>query len=115
MTACKMHCHYSLNHVVPNPFDFLADIKISSTYIFSEQRLKLFKTSSLGLAESAARDFGKENVRKLREIQRRFRELEAQREHAKPVPVKALWTSPKYQDVSSRVMAQLQVSSSGPK
>ncbi|XP_065103954.1 enkurin domain-containing protein 1 [Paramisgurnus dabryanus] len=58
-----------------------------------------------------ARDFGKENVRKLREIQRRFRELEAQREHAKPVPVKALWTSPKYQDVSSRVMAQLQETS----
>ncbi|XP_051509210.1 enkurin domain-containing protein 1 [Myxocyprinus asiaticus] len=56
----------------------------------------------------AARDFGKENVRKLREIQRRFRELEAQREHAKPVPVKALWISPKYQDVPSRVMAQLQ-------
>lgn len=59
----------------------------------------------------AARDFGKENVRKLREIQRRFRELEAQREHAKPVPVKALWTSPKYQDVSSRVMGQLQETS----
>uniref|UniRef100_A0A673IU44 Enkurin domain-containing protein n=1 Tax=Sinocyclocheilus rhinocerous TaxID=307959 RepID=A0A673IU44_9TELE len=58
----------------------------------------------------AIRDFGKENVRKLREIQKRFRELETQREHAKPVPVKALWISPKYQDVSSRVMAQLQVS-----
>uniref|UniRef100_A0A8C1SE29 Enkurin domain containing 1 n=1 Tax=Cyprinus carpio TaxID=7962 RepID=A0A8C1SE29_CYPCA len=57
----------------------------------------------------AVRDFGKENVRKLREIQRRFRELEAQREHAKPAPVKALWISPKYQDVSSRVMAQLQM------
>ncbi|KAI2661977.1 Enkurin domain-containing protein 1 [Labeo rohita] len=38
----------------------------------------------------------------------RFRELEAQREHAKPMPVKALWISPKYQDVPSRVMAQLQ-------
>ncbi|KTF79285.1 hypothetical protein cypCar_00047563 [Cyprinus carpio] len=61
--------------------------------------------------EPAVRDFGKENVRKLREIQRRFRELEAQREHAKPAPVKALWISPKYQDVSSRVMAQLQETS----
>lgn len=57
------------------------------------------------------RDFGKENVRKLREVQKRFRELEAQREHAKPVPVKALWISPKYQDVPSRVMAQLQETS----
>ncbi|KAK1801375.1 hypothetical protein P4O66_023054, partial [Electrophorus voltai] len=56
----------------------------------------------------AKRDYGKENVRRLREIQRRFREQEAQKEHAKPVPVKALWTSPKYQDISSRVMAQLQ-------
>ncbi|XP_059379375.1 enkurin domain-containing protein 1 [Carassius carassius] len=59
----------------------------------------------------AIQDFGKENVRKLREIQKRFREMEAQREHTKPVPVKALWISPKYQDVSSRVMAQLQETS----
>ncbi|TRY96785.1 hypothetical protein DNTS_014505 [Danionella cerebrum] len=59
----------------------------------------------------AERDFGKENVRKLREIQKRFRELEAQREHGKPVPVKALWISPKYQKVPSRVMAQLQETS----
>ncbi|XP_072537101.1 enkurin domain-containing protein 1 isoform X1 [Salminus brasiliensis] len=56
----------------------------------------------------AARDYGKENVRRLREIQRRFREQEAQKERAKPVPVKALWNSPKYQDIPSRVMAQLQ-------
>ncbi len=61
------------------------------------------------MTEPAIRDFGKENVRKLREVQKRFRELEAQREHAKPMPVKALWISPKYQDVPSRVMAQLQV------
>ncbi|XP_030645329.1 enkurin domain-containing protein 1 [Chanos chanos] len=59
----------------------------------------------------AARDFGKENVRRLREIQRRCREQEAQRERAKPAPVKALWTSPKYQDIPSRVMAQLQETS----
>uniref|UniRef100_A0A3B1K3R5 Enkurin domain containing 1 n=1 Tax=Astyanax mexicanus TaxID=7994 RepID=A0A3B1K3R5_ASTMX len=56
----------------------------------------------------AAQDYGKENVRRLREIQRRFREQEAQKERAKPVPVKALWSSPKYQDIPSRVMAQLQ-------
>ncbi|XP_010874806.1 enkurin domain-containing protein 1 isoform X2 [Esox lucius] len=57
------------------------------------------------------RDYGKENVRRLREIQRRCREQEAQRERSRPVPVKALWTSPKYQDVPSRVMAQLQETS----
>ncbi|XP_041741055.1 enkurin domain-containing protein 1 isoform X1 [Coregonus clupeaformis] len=57
------------------------------------------------------RDYGKENVRRLREIQRRCREQEAQREHSRPVPVKALWSSPKYQDIPSRVMAQLQETS----
>ncbi|XP_047446922.1 enkurin domain-containing protein 1 [Mugil cephalus] len=55
-------------------------------------------------------DFGKENVRRLREIQRRCKEQEAERAQSRPVPVKALWTSSKYQNVPSRVMAQLQVS-----
>ncbi|KAJ8285972.1 hypothetical protein GJAV_G00033050 [Gymnothorax javanicus] len=57
------------------------------------------------------RDYGKENVRRLREIQRRCREQEAERERNGPVPVKALWTSPKYQDVPSKVMTHLQESS----
>ncbi|XP_026199954.1 enkurin domain-containing protein 1 [Anabas testudineus] len=56
-------------------------------------------------------DFGKENVRRLREIQKRYKEQEAERAQSRPVPVKALWTSSKYQNVSSRLMAQLQVSS----
>ncbi|XP_034397981.1 enkurin domain-containing protein 1 isoform X2 [Cyclopterus lumpus] len=56
-------------------------------------------------------DFGKENVRRLREIQRRCKEQEAERAHSGPVPVKALWTASKYQDIPSRVMVQLQVSS----
>ncbi|XP_070820832.1 enkurin domain-containing protein 1 [Chaetodon trifascialis] len=56
-------------------------------------------------------DFGKENVRRLREIQRRCKEQEAERAQSRPVPVKALWTSSKYQNVPSRVMMQLQVSS----
>ncbi|XP_063050625.1 enkurin domain-containing protein 1 [Engraulis encrasicolus] len=58
--------------------------------------------------KSAVRDFGKENVRRLREIQKRCREQEAEKERTRPVPVKALWTSPKYQDVQARVMTQLQ-------
>ncbi|XP_056150217.1 enkurin domain-containing protein 1 [Lampris incognitus] len=57
------------------------------------------------------RDYGKENVRRLREIQRRCKEQEAERELSRPVPVKALWSSPKYQDVPSRVMAQPQKTS----
>ncbi|XP_060894572.1 enkurin domain-containing protein 1 isoform X2 [Labrus mixtus] len=57
-------------------------------------------------------DFGKENVLRLREIQRRCKEQDAERSQSRPVPVKALWTSSKYQNVPSRVMMQLQVSSS---
>ncbi|XP_043964401.1 enkurin domain-containing protein 1 isoform X2 [Gambusia affinis] len=58
-------------------------------------------------------DFSKDNVRRLREIQRRCKEQEAERIHAGPVPVKALWTSSKYQNVPSRVMAQLEAHSKG--
>ncbi|XP_029366308.1 enkurin domain-containing protein 1 [Echeneis naucrates] len=56
-------------------------------------------------------DFSKENVRRLREVQRRCKEQEVERAQSRPVPVKALWTSSKYENVPSRVMAQLQVSS----
>ncbi|XP_029915057.1 enkurin domain-containing protein 1 isoform X1 [Myripristis murdjan] len=56
-------------------------------------------------------DHGKENVRRLREIQRRCKEQEAERAMSRSVPVKALWTSSKYHDVPSRVMAQLQEAS----
>ncbi|XP_031426043.1 enkurin domain-containing protein 1 [Clupea harengus] len=61
--------------------------------------------------KSAVRDFGKENVRRLREIQRKCREQEAQKECSRPLPVKALWTAPKYRDVQPRVMTQLQENS----
>ncbi|XP_076005681.1 enkurin domain-containing protein 1 [Genypterus blacodes] len=53
-------------------------------------------------------DFGKENVRRLREIQRRCKEQEAERAHSRLVPVKALWTSAKYEGVPSKLSAQLQ-------
>uniref|UniRef100_A0A3Q0SFN1 Enkurin domain containing 1 n=1 Tax=Amphilophus citrinellus TaxID=61819 RepID=A0A3Q0SFN1_AMPCI len=53
-------------------------------------------------------DFGKENIRRLREIQKRCKEQEAERAQSHSVPVKALWTSSKYQSVPSRVMVQLQ-------
>ncbi|KAM4616077.1 enkurin domain-containing protein 1 [Polymixia lowei] len=56
-------------------------------------------------------DYGKENVRRLREIQKRCKEQEAERARSQPSPVKALWISSKYQDVPSRVMAQLQETS----
>lgn len=61
------------------------------------------------ISEPKVYDFSKENVRRLREIQRRYKEQEAHRAQSRPVPVKALWTSPKYEKVPSRVTAHLQV------
>ncbi|XP_037371816.1 enkurin domain-containing protein 1 isoform X1 [Talpa occidentalis] len=54
------------------------------------------------------KDHEKENLRRIREIQRRFREQERSREQGPPRPLKALWRSPKYDKVESRVKAQLQ-------
>ncbi|CAG5924631.1 unnamed protein product [Menidia menidia] len=53
-------------------------------------------------------DFGKENMQRLREIQKRCKEQDAERAHSRSGPVKALWTSSKYQNVPSRVVAQLE-------
>ncbi|XP_007938454.1 enkurin domain-containing protein 1 [Orycteropus afer afer] len=54
------------------------------------------------------KDHEKENLRRIKEIQRRFREQEYRREQGQPRPLKALWRSPKYDKVESRVKAQLQ-------
>uniref|UniRef100_A0A8C0AKP9 Enkurin domain containing 1 n=1 Tax=Bos mutus grunniens TaxID=30521 RepID=A0A8C0AKP9_BOSMU len=66
---------------------------------------------SLGPGASPKRkdpkDHEKENMRRIREIQRRFREQEHSREQGQSRPLKALW-SPKYDKVESRVKAQLQ-------
>ncbi|XP_037018542.2 enkurin domain-containing protein 1 isoform X2 [Artibeus jamaicensis] len=67
---------------------------------------------SLGPGASPKRkdpkDHEKENLRRIKEIQKRFREQERSREHGQPRPLKALWRSPKYDKVQSRVKAQLQ-------
>ncbi|XP_077376826.1 enkurin domain-containing protein 1 isoform X2 [Festucalex cinctus] len=54
-------------------------------------------------------NFCKDNIRRLREIQRRCKEVEAAR--ARSTPVKALWTSTKYHNVQSKFMEDLQVTS----
>ncbi|KAM6223529.1 enkurin domain-containing protein 1 [Rhynchocyon petersi] len=54
------------------------------------------------------KDHEKENLRRIKEIQRRFREQDRSREQGQPRPLKALWRSPKYDKVESRVKAQLQ-------
>ncbi|KAJ0068083.1 hypothetical protein NL108_015564 [Boleophthalmus pectinirostris] len=53
-------------------------------------------------------DFGKENVRRIREIQKRYREQQAENAQSRLTPVKAL--SSKYLHIPSKVKAQLQVS-----
>ncbi|XP_037671591.1 enkurin domain-containing protein 1 isoform X2 [Choloepus didactylus] len=67
---------------------------------------------SLGPGTSPKRkdpkDHEKENLRRIREIQRRFSEQEHSREQGQPRPLKALWRSPKYDKVESRIKAQLQ-------
>ncbi|XP_004600964.1 enkurin domain-containing protein 1 isoform X2 [Sorex araneus] len=67
---------------------------------------------SLGPGASPKRkdpkDHEKENLKRIREIQRRFREQERSREQGQPRPLKALWRSPKYDKVESRVKALLQ-------
>ncbi|XP_045389483.1 enkurin domain-containing protein 1 isoform X3 [Lemur catta] len=60
------------------------------------------------LKRKGPKDHEKENLRRIREIQRRFREQERSREQGQPRPLKALWRSPKYDKVESQVKAQLQ-------
>ncbi|XP_061784696.1 enkurin domain-containing protein 1 [Nerophis lumbriciformis] len=72
-------------------------------------KLDIFPTTEISKPKERKSDFRKENVRRLRDIQRRCKELEAER--ARSTPVKALWTSPKYQNVPSKFMTNLQVSS----
>uniref|UniRef100_A0A8C5MXN9 Enkurin domain-containing protein n=2 Tax=Leptobrachium leishanense TaxID=445787 RepID=A0A8C5MXN9_9ANUR len=50
----------------------------------------------------------KENVRRLREIQKKCKEKELENNLLGPQPVKALWKSNKYENVESKVKMQLQ-------
>ncbi|KFZ62196.1 Enkurin domain-containing protein 1, partial [Podiceps cristatus] len=56
----------------------------------------------------------KENVRRIKEIQKKYKEKERALEHSQPKPVKALWKSQKYENVESKVKAKLQESSPPP-
>lgn len=56
-----------------------------------------------------SKDHEKENLRRMREIQKRCREKEQAQELSRPKPVKALWKSQKYENVESKVKAKLQV------
>ncbi|NXP03860.1 ENKD1 protein, partial [Thinocorus orbignyianus] len=62
-----------------------------------------------------SKDHEKENVRRIKEIQKKCREKERAQEQSQPKPVKALWKSQKYNNVESKVKAKLQESSPPPK
>ncbi|NWR57694.1 ENKD1 protein, partial [Bucorvus abyssinicus] len=61
-----------------------------------------------------SKDHEKENVRRIKEIQKRCKEKERAQEHSQPKPVRALWKSQKYENVESKVKARLQESSPPP-
>ncbi|NXI28556.1 ENKD1 protein, partial [Sterrhoptilus dennistouni] len=61
-----------------------------------------------------AKDYEKENVRRIKEIQKKCKEKEQAQERSQPKPVKALWKSQKYENVESKVKAKLQETSPPP-
>eukprot|EP00079_Xenopus_tropicalis_P015612 XP_004913560.1 PREDICTED: enkurin domain-containing protein 1 [Xenopus tropicalis] len=58
--------------------------------------------------KSKSKDHVKENVKRMREIQRKCREIEQENGKGTPKPVKALWKSQKYVNVESKVKTKLQ-------
>ncbi|XP_071613381.1 enkurin domain-containing protein 1 [Heliangelus exortis] len=60
------------------------------------------------------KDHEKENVKRIKEIQKKCKEKEQAQMHSQPKPVKALWKSQKYENVESKVKAKLQESSLPP-
>ncbi|NXE39532.1 ENKD1 protein, partial [Ptilorrhoa leucosticta] len=68
----------------------------------------------LPVKRKEAKDYEKENVRRIKEIQKKCKEKERAQEHSQPKPVKALWKSQKYENVESKVKAKLQETSPPP-
>ncbi|NWH24336.1 ENKD1 protein, partial [Grus americana] len=69
---------------------------------------------ALPVKRKESKDHEKENVRRIKEIQKKCKEKERAQEHSQPKPVKALWKSQKYENVESKVKAKLQESSPPP-
>ncbi|XP_075571850.1 enkurin domain-containing protein 1 [Pelecanus crispus] len=65
----------------------------------------------LPVKRKGSKDHEKENMRRIKEIQKKCKEKERAQEHSHPKPVKALWKSQKYENVESKVKAKLQESS----
>ncbi|KFP44173.1 Enkurin domain-containing protein 1, partial [Chlamydotis macqueenii] len=68
----------------------------------------------LPVKRRSPRVHSEENVRRIKEIQKKCKEKERAQEHSQPKPVKALWKSQKYENVESKVKVKLQESSPPP-
>ncbi|XP_077570683.1 enkurin domain-containing protein 1 [Stigmatopora nigra] len=68
-----------------------------------------FRTTEMPKPKEREFNFRKENIQRLREIQRQCKQTEAER--SRSTPLKALWTSTKYDNVPSKFMEDLQIAS----
>ncbi|XP_030326271.1 enkurin domain-containing protein 1-like isoform X2 [Strigops habroptila] len=100
-------------HIRPSGRDFLEKGQ-KGTLSLLLQLEGLSLDGRLPVERKESKDHGKENVRRIKEIQKKYKEKERAREHSKPKPVKALWKSQKYENVESKVKAKLQESSPPP-
>lgn len=74
-------------------------------YIIMSNRFYVFCV----FIEKEPRDHVAENVRRMRQIQRKCRQKQREDESTAPVPVKALWKSQKYESVPSKLAELLEV------
>uniref|UniRef100_A0A8D0G764 Enkurin domain containing 1 n=1 Tax=Sphenodon punctatus TaxID=8508 RepID=A0A8D0G764_SPHPU len=112
--TCYSACPANPARVPPNAKDILEkDQKGTRGVLLQLDGISFYRDLPPKLKE--CKDHEKENVRRMREIQKKCREKELAREHSQPKPVKALWKSQKYENVESRVKAKLQESSSPPR
>ncbi|XP_071423298.1 enkurin domain-containing protein 1 [Pithys albifrons albifrons] len=100
-------------HIRPNGKDFLEKGR-KGTLGLLLQLEGISLDGGLPVKRKEPKDYEKENVRRIKEIQKRCKEKERAQELSQPKPVKALWKSQKYENVESKVKAKLQETSSPP-
>ncbi|NXK86344.1 ENKD1 protein, partial [Formicarius rufipectus] len=101
------------SHIHPNGKDFLEKGQ-KGTLDLLLQFEGISLDGALPVKRKEPKDYKKENMRRIKEIQKRCKEKEQAQEHSQPKPVKALWKSQKYESVESKVKAKLQETSLPP-
>ncbi|NXG76741.1 ENKD1 protein, partial [Baryphthengus martii] len=97
----------------PSGKDFLEKGR-KGTLVLSLQLEGISLDRELPVKRKESKEHEKENVRRIKEIQKKCKEKERAQEHSQAKPVKALWKSQKYENVESKVKAKLQESSPSP-